>query len=75
MSDIRMDRKLLEFPQCPTCHASLVDSLNHMVTPTHCDLCWHLSLRDSFLRFIGYIGLAMLLYNQLLRLFPWLFGQ
>jgi hypothetical protein len=74
MSDMRLERNVLDFPECPTCHASLVDRLNYMVTPTHCDLCWHLSLRDSLVRFMGFIGLAFMLQQLLLRLFPWLFG-
>jgi hypothetical protein len=71
MSDMHLEREVLDFPQCPTCHASLVDSVNYMVTPTHCDLCWHLSLQETLVKFFTYLGLAWILYHQLLRLLPW----
>jgi hypothetical protein len=72
MAEMRFDQEVMDFPHCPTCHASLVNPINHMVTPTYCDFCWHLSIRDALLRFLAYLGLAWLVSQQVIQFFSWL---
>jgi hypothetical protein len=72
MAEMRFDQEVIDFPHCPTCHASLVNPINHMVTPTYCDFCWHLSIRDALLRFLAYLGLAWLVSQQVIQFFSWL---
>jgi hypothetical protein len=71
MAEMRFDPEAIDFPHCPTCHASLVNPINHMITPTHCDFCWHLSIRDALLRFLAYLGLAWLVSQQGILSFPY----